>query len=116
MLKLSSSFIGIDSGERTLFDHFVEETPMWAGDGRREAVAEITFSERFLKPPAITVSVAMIDCDKATNLRLDIHARNVTETGASLVAVTWDDTRIARLRLHWQAIGPLTDPDDYWDV
>ena len=39
----------------------------------------------------------------------------ITGTGFQLVFRTWGDTRVARVRADWTAIGPVKDDDD-WDV
>lgn len=116
MRRISSHQIGIDSGQRVLFDHFSYPSEMWTGSGARKTFLAITFSEPFLEPPDVTVHATMIDQHQGTNLRLDIRAEDVTENGCTLVAEVWQDTRIARLRLSWRAIGPIADPDELWDV
>ena len=50
-----------------------------------------------------------------TNLRADLTAEHVSEKGFHLVFRTWGDTRIARIRADWTAIGPVRDEDD-WDI
>ena len=45
----------------------------------------------------------------------ELVAENVTETGFDIVFRTWSDSRIARLRASWMAIGDLPFEDD-WDV
>ena len=39
----------------------------------------------------------------------------MTPDGFALVFRTWGDTRVARVRATWMAIGPVRD-DDTWDV
>ena len=53
--------------------------------------------------------------DAATIIRADISAETVTEDGFDLVFRTWGDSRIARVRIGWIAMGELSDDDD-WDV
>ena len=48
-------------------------------------------------------------------IRADDAAETVTENGSDLVFRTWGDTRVARGRIGWIAIGELSDEDD-WDV
>jgi hypothetical protein len=116
MRRFASHQIGIDSGQRVLFDHFSYPTAMWTGSGPRQVALPITFSAPFLELPDVSVSITMLDQHGDTNLRLDVRAEDVTETGCTLVAEVWQDTRIARLRLAWRAIGPVADPDEFWDV
>ena len=53
--------------------------------------------------------------DAATVIRADIGAEAVTEDGFDLVFRTWGDTRVARVRIGWMAIGELSDDDD-WEL
>ena len=57
----------------------------------------------------------MWDADSATNMRADIKADDVTETGFDLVFTTWGDTRWARVRLAWFSIGEAVD-EDAWEL
>lgn len=98
-----------------LFSDFAHDGAMWAGSGPREARHRETFKEAFLAPPSVMVGISMWDMDHKTNSRVDISAENVTATGFEIVFRTWADTRIARIRADWTAIGPVRDEDD-WDV
>ncbi len=51
------------------------------------------------------VSISMWDLDQKTNSRADITAEKITRTGFHLVFRTWGDTRVARIRADWMAIG-----------
>jgi hypothetical protein len=53
--------------------------------------------------------------DQGANVRADISADNVTETGFDLVFRTWSDTRVARVRMSWMAIGEVASDDD-WEL
>jgi hypothetical protein len=53
--------------------------------------------------------------DQGANVRADILADKVTTTGFDLVFRTWSDTRVARVRMNWMAIGEVRSEDD-WDV
>jgi H-type lectin domain len=53
--------------------------------------------------------------DHSTNPRADIRSDNVTPTGFDIVFRTWSDTRIARIRADWTAIGTVQD-DEVWEV
>ena len=48
-------------------------------------------------------------------MRADISAEAVTKEGFDMVFRTWGDTRVARMRIAWMAIGQMADDDD-WDV
>ncbi len=88
---------------------------MWTGSGPREVRHQQAFKDAFLEPPAVMVGISMWDINHKTNSRVDISAENVTANGFEIVFRTWDDTRVARIRADWMAIGQLRD-DDEWDV
>jgi len=115
MKKLTITNIGIDQGTKVLFSDFEDGGPMWVGDGPREKRHKVRFSEKFQAPPSVQVSLSMWDLDQKTNPRADISAQEITKSGFSLVFQTWADTRIARVRADWMAIGELPD-DENWDI
>lgn len=98
-----------------LFSDFADGGVMWTGSGNRETRHIVTFSEPFLAQPSVHVSVSMWDTDHQTNARGELTAEAITETGFHLVFKTWGDTRVARMRADWMAIGALRD-DDSWDI
>jgi hypothetical protein len=57
----------------------------------------------------------MWDVDSSANVRADVMAEHVDDRGFDIVFRTWGDTRIARARIGWMAIGELASTDD-WDV
>lgn len=114
-MKRFSGKIGVEQGTRVLFSDFANDGVMWAGDGPREVRQTQAFSEPFAAAPVVTVSISMWDMDHKTNSRADISAENITESGFQIVFRTWGDTRVARIRADWTAIGPVRDEDD-WDV
>ncbi|MBT8476981.1 MAG: H-type lectin domain-containing protein, partial [Alphaproteobacteria bacterium] len=59
--------------------------------------------------------ISMWDMDQKSNQRADISAEEITTEGFTIVFRTWGDTRVARVRADWTAIGPLPDEDD-WEV
>lgn len=114
-MRRFSGVIGIQQGTRILFSDFAHDGAMWTGSGAREVRHAQTFGEPFLAPPVVTVGISMWDIDHKTNSRADVSAENVTATGFDIVFRTWADTRIARIRADWLAIGQVRDEDD-WDV
>jgi len=115
MLKIKHGTVAVDQGEVGLFSDFEMGGPMWAGHGTREARKYVAFSQRYIAPPAVTVGLSMWDMATDANSRVEVKAENITVTGFDLVFSTWSDTRIARARGSWQAIGAVED-DDNWDV
>jgi hypothetical protein len=114
-MKRFSGVLGVDQGSRILFNDFAHDGAMWTGAGPREVRLAQTFAGAFLAAPVVTVSISMWDIDHRANSRVDISAENVTTGGFEIVFRTWGDTRIARIRADWTALGPLRDEDD-WDV
>lgn len=114
-MRRFSGLIGIEQGTKILFSDFVHDGAMWTGSGPREVRQKEQFKEAFVAPPAVTVGISMWDMDHNANSRVDITAENVSETGFEIVFRTWADTRIARIRADWLAIGQAQDDDD-WDV
>ena len=115
MRYFTGSLVGVDRGSVILFSDFENGGPMWTGHGPREVRKEITFGGKFKGAPSVQANISMWDMDRRTNMRGDLTAVDVTTTGFTLVFKTWDDTRIARLRADWMAIGEIPAEDD-WDV
>lgn len=115
MKRLSSGSVGIQQGSRVLFSDYADGGVMWTGEGERESRHVIAFKEHFSSPPSVMVSISMWDTDHAHNARADLTAEKITAKGFHLVFRTWADTRVARIRADWMAIGPVRDEDD-WDV
>lgn len=115
MRRMTANSIGVLQGSQLLFSDFVTDGVMWTGSGDRESRFQVTFAEPFRALPAVMVGVSLWDMDHQTNMRADLVAENITEKGFQLVFRTWGDTRIARIRADWTAIGPVRDADD-WDV
>ncbi|WP_343116890.1 H-type lectin domain-containing protein [Ostreiculturibacter nitratireducens] len=88
---------------------------MWTGGGARETRRRVAFSETYRNPPVVHVAMSMWDFDSAANQRADISSDCVTETGFEIVFRTWGDTRVARIRADWMAIGEVSGEGD-WDV
>ena len=113
MKRLSSHTMGVDSGDTVLFSDFENGGEMWTGRGQRERRRHIRFSEAFREPPTVQMSLSLWDVDAATVMRADLSAEAVTQSGFDMVFRTWGDTRVARVRISWVAIGALTDSEDW---
>ncbi|AGT09228.1 ATP synthase [Paracoccus aminophilus JCM 7686] len=88
---------------------------MWAGEGPRVIRSPVRFDQTFLDAPTVHVSVAMLDMDSGANHRFDLQAERVTASGFDIIFRTWGDTRVARVRVSWLAIGSVAYRDN-WDV
>lgn len=115
MKRLYAAAIGIDQGNVNLFSDFATDGDMWTGHGPRERSQWVDFSEKFASAPMVTVSLSLWDMDSNHNVRAEIEARDITPAGFNIVFKTWGDSRIARVRMSWQAIGEL-HAEDQWDV
>lgn len=115
MKRLSNNLIGIDQGNPVLFSDFETGGEMWTGRGQRERRKRITFAQEYRSPPAVHLSISLFDVDSATIIRTDLQAEAITKDGFDMVFRTWGDTRIARTRISWMAIGELRHLDD-WEL
>lgn len=115
MHKFSKHKIGVAQGDTALFSDFEHDGVMWTGDGARQTRVHVAFSERFVDAPAVHAGLSMWDISNDAYARVDIQTEDVTPDGFAIVFRTWGDTKIARVRVNWMAIGPVQDDDD-WDV
>lgn len=115
MLKIDAGMVGIAQGEEVLFSDFENDGPMWSGNGPREVRFPVSFAEGFSADPAVTVSVSMFDASSDMNMRFDVQAEGVTPIGFDIVFRTWADSKIARVRVSWQAIGSVAT-EEVWDI
>ena len=115
MQKLNNHLIGVDQGDSVLFSDFQNGGQMWTGDGHRERRQRIKFSGVFRAKPVVHCSLSRWDMDSSVNVRADVSADKIDGEGFDIVFRTWGDTRIARARVGWMAIGEVKDADD-WDV
>ncbi len=115
MVRLQTRYVGVDQGSALLFSAFEDGGEMWTGTGPRAMRQKVTFSEEFRRPPSVRVSLAMWDMDQKSNQRADISATEITRDGFTIEFKTWGDTRVARVRADWMAIGELAD-EDHWTL
>lgn len=115
MNKFSSNQLGVAQGARVLFSDYADGGPMWTGTGPREERFAVVFDERFSNPPNVHVALTMWDIDHKHNQRMDISAEEISETGFELVFRTWGDSRVARVRASWIAMGPVPHDED-WEL
>lgn len=116
MKRIRSYRTGIEQRSQILFSDYEHDGDMWAGEGEREFRTAVAFSVPFTDVPAVHIGLSMWDMDRDTNPRIDIAAENVSETGFEIVFRTWGDTRVARVRADWLALGEVADEDDAWEV
>jgi len=115
MKRISTASLGIEQGSRLLFSDWADGGAMWIGHGHRESRAPVAFGQAFRQPPAVIVGISLMDLDHNTNTRTEILAEHVTATGFDIVFRTWGDTRVARVRVDWTAVGAVLGEDE-WEV
>lgn len=113
MKRIYASAIGLDQGTELLFSDFENGGDMWDGEGSRERRVAIKFSESFKDIPNVLVTLEMFDGHSTTNQRYHISTENITLDGFDIIFRTWGDTRVARVRASWMAIGGV-DAEDNW--
>lgn len=113
MKKIRNHLLGLDQGEVVLFSDFEHDGEMWTGEGPRKTVELVTFSEPFVNPPMVQVHLSMWDMSNSTNMRVDVQAVDVTGTQFNILFRTWGDSKIARVRVAWTAIGELPHEEDW---
>lgn len=115
MQIINSARVGIAQGSVDLFSDYQEGGDMWTGEGARSRSQWVAFDHPFAALPAVHVTLTLWDMDSAHNVRADLTAENVSVAGFDAVFRTWLDTRVARVRISWLAIGEMGHEDD-WDV
>ncbi|GAB4283912.1 MAG: H-type lectin domain-containing protein [Roseovarius sp.] len=113
MQEIPTRLIGIDGGDVLLFADFEDDGAMWTGTGERECRRHVRFARAFRAPPQVFVALSVWDFHAGFNTRADLGTDNVTAEGFDIVFRTWEDTRVARARARWMAIGALRDEDDW---
>lgn len=115
MLVFTHQAIAIDQGDDVLFSDFADGGEMWTGRGDRERRKAIKFGAPFLAAPMVQIALSLWDIDHARNARADVTAERITAKGFEAVFRTWGDTRVARVRVRWMAIGATAHEDDWQD-
>lgn len=114
MRRIRTHRLGVDQGSQVLFSDFEHDGQMWTGEGAREFRLPVTFKDGgFSDAPMVQVGMSMWDLDQKTNQRMDIAAESITRLGFEIVFRTWGDTRVARVRADWIAMGEVEDEDDW---
>ena len=115
MRRLASHITGVDQGSVVLFSDYQDGGAMWTGDGPREHRHAVRVRGGFENAPVVHIGLSMWDIDVESNQRVDVAADEVESGGFTIVFRTWGDTRVARVRADWLAIGPTAYEED-WEV
>ena len=113
MRRFRTNSIGIDQGEMVLFSDFEHDGQMWTGNGPRQIRSFVHFSEAFLASPMVHVGLSMWDMSNTANSRADVQAREIQREGFAILFRTWGDSKVARVRVSWLAMGDLFEEDDW---
>ncbi|MCG7627673.1 H-type lectin domain-containing protein [Epibacterium sp. MM17-32] len=113
--RLRNPRTSIVQGDVEVFSEFDSGGTMWTGEGERERRLHLRFDEAFAAPPAIHLTASLMDMDHAAAYRAELIAEEITAEGFDVVFRTWSDSRVARVRAAWMAIGDMPFEDD-WDV
>lgn len=115
MKILKTGYVAVAQGNADLFEDFENGGEMWTGEGSRSRRINVEFERAFLEPPCVQCTLSLWDVDYSTNMRGDVSVDNITRTGFQIVFSTWGNTRVARARASWMAIGSVGD-DDMWEL
>ena len=113
--RIRAHLIAVAQGDEILFSDFEEDGEMWVGEGTRERRCTVRFDDPFAEPPSVHCALSMWDMDQAHNQRADLMVEDITAEAFTVVFRTWGDSRIARARMAWMAIGPAAE-DDQWQL
>lgn len=113
MKRFGHAAVGVSNGETEIFSAFETGGAMWTGSGPRSERRRISFEQPFLDPPSVHVALSMWDIAGGSNQRADLQAENISHDGFDLRFTTWGDTRVARVRARWMAIGPVLYEEDW---
>ena len=86
MKLISSNKIGIQSGTFTMFSDFDKAGEMWVGTGPRERHKRVTFKEKFISPPSVTLNISLWDVHSETNFRMKLQALTLRKVGSQPVS------------------------------
>lgn len=115
MMRLSGPRTAISQGDVEVFSEFEEGGEMWTGKGGRERRVAVRFDTPYKAAPAVFVSPSLMDMNNEGAYRAEMVAENITQKGFDVVFRTWSDSRVARVRAAWMAVGEMAFEDD-WDV
>lgn len=88
---------------------------MWTGVGPRRSTYYVAFDEPFEDVPAVNIGLSMWDTEGSSNQRLDVQAIEIKPDGFLIEFRTWGDSKVARVRASWMAIGPVGYAENWLD-
>lgn len=113
MLRFGHTAVGVQQGSAMLVNDFEDDGPMWTGTGARAQRQAVRFDTPFETAPVVHVGLSMWDIAGDSNQRIDVSAVEIDAAGFVIELKSWGDTRIARARADWLAIGPVPHLDEF---
>ncbi len=102
--KLSSDVIQTHIQTGRVHDDFhTEGWTLLNGSGGRTYSIHVDFETPFENPPVVHTSLAHMDIDNTTGIRLSTYTENITNSGFDVVLYTWDNTRVYGATVMWIA-------------
>lgn len=80
--------------------------PGWSlddGKGERSFDHPVVFDPPLPRKPSVAVWLSKIDASKSAQIRLAVEARDISETGFTLVYRTWGDSHVYGSGCQWIA-------------
>lgn len=65
----------------------------------------VTFESKFAKPPKVVIGLSGLDGDGTKNNRVQVTAKDITESGFVVEYKTWFDTVLYTVWANWLAYG-----------
>jgi hypothetical protein len=111
--------IGVAQGDTALFSDYADYADggeMWTGQGPRERRRRVSVDTPFRAAPMVHVALSLPATDGRSNTRIDAGTDSITPEGVEIVLRSWGDSRVARMRVRWMAIGAAAHDEDWLDV
>jgi H-type lectin domain len=102
-LNLLSSIVVLDTSLEGW--SLLEPPAEGPADGERTFRYRVAFTRSFQTPPVVQVGIVGLDASKDDNLRVRLRATDINETGFTLQAETWLNTKLWSVEASWLAIG-----------
>ena len=116
MQVLLREAMGIAQGDEALFSDYADGGEMWTGQGTASGASGWSLTRPSAPRQWCMSRCRCWDTDCKANARMEVVAENIATDGFDIVFRTWGDSRIARVRVSWMAIGAAHHEDDWRDI
>lgn len=65
----------------------------------------VAFESKFATPPKVVIGLSGLDVDGTKNTRVQVTAKNITDSGFEVEYKTWFDTVLYTVWANWVAYG-----------